>query len=222
MNAWAWFLKASLWIASAGLMVASAGLDGAYLSKLMPDRWGWLGLVLNLVADVTSELGMYWYGRLRMDRSLPKRKKANGILVGQVILVGYAWVFGWRQLVPIVERVDPGAPWMAPVGAAFIPAALIVVGYIQALLAGRIEGEGKVDQSEPKTVQVEVKAEPVVDPSAYPTARMEDFERVRGRLNGQSATLTEDELAEELAKDRLSLPSRSTVRRWLKLARPEG
>ena len=139
MNLWQSFLKISLWVASIGLMVASSGMDGAYLAKLMPDRWTWLGLVLNTVADVTSELGMYWYGRLQMDASSTKRKRAKWILVGQVVLVGYAWLFGWRQLVPIIAKVDPTAPWMAWVGAAFIPAALIVVGYTQSLLAGRIE-----------------------------------------------------------------------------------
>ena len=107
MNLWQSFLKISLWIASAGLMVASSGMDGAYLSKLMPPGWAWLGLVLNTMADITSELGMYWYGRLQADRSVVKRKRARWILGGQVILVGYAWLFGWRQLVPIVAQVTP-------------------------------------------------------------------------------------------------------------------
>ena len=47
MNLWQKFLKVSLWVASIGLMVASSGLDGAYLAKLMPAGWGWLGLWLN-------------------------------------------------------------------------------------------------------------------------------------------------------------------------------
>lgn len=215
MNVWKWFLKASLWIASAGLMGASAGLDGAYLAKLMPPGWGALGLVLNLVADVTSELGMYWYGRLQLDRSKKKAKRSVGILVGEVILVGYAWLFGWRQLVPIIAQVDPDAPWMAWIGAAFIPIALIVVGYIQSLLAGRIETETTAGQAETETAQPEPKPEPVV----WRAARMDDFRVVLGRLNGQGETLTEAELKKELARDELLLPSRSTVQRWLKIAR---
>ena len=212
MNLWQKFLKVSLWLASIGLMVASSGLDGAYLAKLMPEKWGLLGLVLNTVADITSELGMYWYGRLTMDKSLTKRKGAKWILVGQVILVGYAWLFGWRQLVPIVEKVDPNAPWMAPVGAAFIPAALVVVGYIQSLLAGRIE-------SEPKTTVSEPKAEPVAQPVGLEPATMDDFERVLSRLNGQRATLTAEQLADELATDGKRLKSESTTKRWLARAR---
>lgn len=217
MNLWQQLLKVSLWLASIGLMLASSGLDGAYLAKLMPDGWAILGLVLNTVADVTSELGMYWYGRLRMDKSSTKKKGAKWILVGQVVLVGYAWLFGWRQLVPIIAQVDPDAPWMAWVGAAFIPAALIVVGYIQSLLAGRIETV-KVDQaaevSEPKPEPAEAQVD-------LPAARIDDFRRILGRLNGQGATLTAEQLADELAVDQLGLPSDSTVKRWLKLARIE-
>lgn len=160
---WQAFLKISLWAASAGLMLASSGLDGAYLSRLMPDGWAWLGLVLNTVADVTSELGMYWYGRLRMDASSTKRKRASWILVGQVVLVGYAWLFGWRQLVPRMRIVDPAAAsWMAPLAAAFIPAALVVVGFIQSLLAGRIEKERTVSEPQAKPERIEPAFEPAL------------------------------------------------------------
>ena len=50
-------------------------------------------------------------------------------------------------------------------------------------------------------------------------AGIEDFRRVLGRLNGQRATLTAEQLQEELAREELRLPSASTVRRWLKMAR---
>jgi hypothetical protein len=53
----------------------------------------------------------------------------------------------------------------------------------------------------------------------WPAARMDDFRRVLGRLNGERASLTAGQLAEELARDGLQLPSPSTVHRWLKLAR---
>ena len=209
---WNRLLQASLWLASIGLMVASSGLDGAYLAKLMPDGWAGLGLVLNTMTDITSELGMYWYGRLQMDRSSNKRKRARWLLVGQVVLVGYAWLFSWRQLVPIIARVDPGAGWMAPLAAAFIPAALVVVGYIQALLAGRIEAA----RNEPQVVQ----SEPAVEVNEpLPKASIDDYRRVLGRLNGKRATLDAESLASELAADGLGLPSESTVKRWLGMAR---
>jgi len=166
VRVWQWFLQASLWIASIGLMVASSGLDGAYLAQLMPAGWGWLGLLLNTMADITSELGMYWYGRLQMDRSSAKRDKSRWVLVGQVALVGYAWLFGWRQLVPKMRQVDPDAAvWMAPMAAAFIPLALIVVGLIQALLSGRIE-DAKPDKPVPVGEPV-VKDKP--EPAPVPT-----------------------------------------------------
>jgi hypothetical protein len=215
---WQGFLRISLWVASIGLMISSSGLDGAYLAKLMPPGWGLLGLVLNTVADVTSELGMYWYGRLQMDKSSTKRKKAKWLLAGQVILVGYAWLFSWRQLVPIIAQVDPDAPWMAFIGAAFIPSALLVVGYVQALLAGRIENE-KVDAAmESSAVQVEPEPAPVAVTEKWGTARKADFERVRGKWNG-NGEMNEEQLESELAADKLLMPSRSTVRRWLKLTR---
>jgi hypothetical protein len=50
-------------------------------------------------------------------------------------------------------------------------------------------------------------------------ARIDDFQRVLGRLNGQRATLTAGQLQRELAQDQLLLPSSRTVNRWLKMAR---
>jgi len=63
----------------------------------------------------------------------------------------------------------------------------------------------------------QIDPEPGVD-GAWPTARIEDFERVCDRLNGGRAALNVELLETELAKDQLQLPSRSTVRRWLKMA----
>ena len=58
---------------------------------------------------------------------------------------------------------------------------------------------------------------PVREP--MPSAKIADFERVLGRMNGQRATLTAEQLADELAADDLGLPSESTVKRWLARAR---
>lgn len=179
MNLWQSFLKISLWVASVGLMVASSGLDGAFLTKLMPPGWAWLGLVLNTMTDIVSELAMYWYGRLQMDGSSAKRKRSKYLLVGQVVLVGYAWLFSWRQLLPIVRQVDPvAAGWLAPVAAAFIPVALIVVGYAQALLAGRIEvpkADIKTPMETPKIADgpEAMPSEPEQVPELTPEARRE-------------------------------------------------
>jgi len=139
---WQNFLRISLWFASAGLMLASSGLDGAYLTKLMPVSWGWLGLVLNTVSDVVSEIVMYWYGRLQMDASKTKQKMARWLLLPQILLVGYAWLFGWRQLLPIMQVLEPvDYRWLSPLVAGFVPVGIVSVGFVQALLAGRIERE---------------------------------------------------------------------------------
>lgn len=149
---WLSFLRNSLWIASIGIMLASSGIDGAYLAKIM--RPYWLGYVLNTVSDVASEILMYWYGRLTMDRSSTKRGRARWLLVVEVILAAFAWLFGWRQLLPIVAAQEgaQAARWLAPVMAAFTPVALIGIGYAQALLAGRIEKEKEArDETQPTT-----------------------------------------------------------------------
>lgn len=139
--AWQNFLRVSLWLASAGLMLASSGLDGAYLAKLMPLGFGWLGLVLNTVSDVTSELIMYWYGRLQMG-SKTKRRLARWLLAPQVLLVGYAWLFGWRQLLPIMRELESADySWLSMVAAGFVPVGILAVGFTQAILAGKIEKE---------------------------------------------------------------------------------
>jgi amino acid transporter len=138
---WIAFLANSLWVASIGIMLASSGIDGAYLAKIMNPFW--LGYVLNTVSDVASEILMYWYGRLTQDYSSTKRRRAKWLLVVEVILAGFAWLFGWRQLLPIIETHDgaQAAKWLAPLMAAFTPVALIGIGYAQSLLAGRIEKE---------------------------------------------------------------------------------
>jgi hypothetical protein len=139
---------ASLWFVGFGLMLASSGIDGAYMAKLMP--WPWLGYVLNTVSDIGSEVLMYWFGRLRQYPKNTKRyKMASGLLMAEMILTGFAWLFGWRQLLPILTRIEgaQAAAWLAPVFAAFTPVSLVAVGYAQALLAGRIEKE-QIEQAE--------------------------------------------------------------------------
>jgi len=153
---WQGFLHISLWLASIGLMLASSGIDGAYLAKLMPTGWAWLGLVLNTVSDIASEVMMYWYGRLQMDASKIKQKKSRWILLVVALLVGYAWLFSWRQLLPpLVELEERAAIWLAPLMAAFVPISLAGIGYVQALLAGRIEKERA-----PSELKAETKPEP--------------------------------------------------------------
>jgi len=205
-SVWQWILQASLWIASIGLMIASSGLDGAYLARLMPDGWGWLGLLLNTMADITSELGMYWYGRLQQDVKA-KRKRARWILVGQVLLVGYAWLFSWRQLVPRMRQVDPEAARpMAMLAAGFIPLALIVVGYIQSLLSGRIESD-KPDKTSAKPMPVDAPVDRPADnlaPDVSGLSTDERRERVLAAMLAQEPP-TQVQLAEQFGVSRSAI-----------------
>jgi len=137
---WEGFLRSSLWWVSIGLMLASSGIDGAYMAKLMPTPL--LGYVLNTTSDIGSEILMFWFGRLRQSPKNTKRYKMSGILlIAEAILTGFAWLFGWRQLLPIITTLEDAqtARWLAPVLAAFTPVSLVAVGYAQALLAGKIE-----------------------------------------------------------------------------------
>jgi len=143
-------LRGSLWLVSAGLMFASSGLDGAYLTRLMPAHMFVLGYVLNTMADLASEIMMYWFGRLRLLRKDDKRARWSwAILAAEALLVAYAWFFSWRQLLLVLPAVESASDvrWVAPIAAGFIPLALVAVGYTQALLAGRIEDAGTAQTS---------------------------------------------------------------------------
>ena len=157
-----WILRNSLWLVSAGLMLSSSGIDGAYMAKIVP--WPVVGYVLNTVSDIGSEILMYWFGRIRQFPKNTKRyKMAGGLLFAEAILTGYAWLFGWRQLLPIITALENAqtAAWLAPVLAAFTPISLVAVGYTQALLAGRIEreqGGGTAAQEQPQAEQAEAQS----------------------------------------------------------------
>lgn len=139
-RAWNSFLKGSLWLASIGLMLTSSGLDGAYLMKLMPQGWAFLGLILNLVLDVSSEIIMYWFGRLRQDAKKVKRVMSWWLLLPQAMLVGYAWLLTWRQILPTMRILEPtDYRWLAPLLAGIVPTAIVAIGFALSLLAGKIE-----------------------------------------------------------------------------------
>jgi hypothetical protein len=224
---WSWFLSVSLWFTSMGLMLASAGIDGAYLTKLMPVGWGWLGQVLNTTSDIASEVIMYWFGRLQMDASPVKRKRAKWLLVAEFVLVGFAWLFGWRQLLPILTQLEgENARWLAPLMAAFTPTALIAAGFAQALLAGRIE------KSEPVTKSAQV-AQPTSEPvqvADKPAQATDEIARIgeprridinewraiAAGLDGQRANLDANRVNEILAARGLAQVPTSTARYWAK------
>ena len=208
-------LRGSLWLVSAGLCLASSGLDGAYLTRLMPPSLFWLGYVLNTMADVASEIMMYWFGRLRL---LPKASKHNRlallVLPAEALLVGYAWFFSWRQLLLVLPRVESAdaVRWVAPIAAGFIPLALLAVGYTQALLAGRAE------DTQPSAKSAESGAESA-RPARLHKATRDDWREIYAGLDGNRANL--DAISVNLALSRrgfVAVPD-STARDWAREAR---
>jgi len=150
----AWLLDNSLWLVAVGLCLASSGIDGAYMTKWMPPAAPWLGYVLNTVSDIAGMTLMYWYGRLlqtRRNESGGKRKLqlSRVILGAEGVMIGYSWLFGWRQLLIVMLPVEGNATrWVAPITAGFIPLSLAFAGYVQSLRAGRIEEKEEAEDTE--------------------------------------------------------------------------
>ena len=205
-------MNASLWVVGFGLMLASSGLDGAFLVKLMPLNWGWLGLVLNTTTDIASEVISYWCGRLAQDASTKKRKMSKLLWVAQFALVFFAWLFGWRQIIPILRTLEPQDwRWLAPLMAAFTPIALVAVGYTQALLAGKIE-DAKPAQQVVKVAQVDAKPAPLIAPN------IDDWRTICAGLNGERRNMTPVRVNEILMERGFAQKPESTARSWAKAA----
>lgn len=146
-------LKSSLWLVGLGLMLASSGIDGAYMSRIMPEGWGWLGLVLNTTADISGMVIMYFYGYIRREnaKNTKKWKLARWLLFAEVFSVAYAWFFGWRQLKIVMLPIEGDATfWIAPIAASFIPMTLGFVGFAQSLLVDESQ-----DEPQPKATKTQ-------------------------------------------------------------------
>lgn len=138
-----WAAANSLWLVALALMAASAGLDGAYMARMMPAGAGWAGYILNGASDAAGLVLMFWFARLRQSPKNTKRYRlALALLPAEIVTTVYAWFFSWRQLLLILPAVEgDAAGWVALVAAGFIPLLLAFVGFAQALLAGRLEGD---------------------------------------------------------------------------------
>ncbi len=124
------------------LMLASAGVDGAFLSMWMSDGFGWLGYVLNLVADATGYVLSNAYGRLQNDEDDDKRKLSKVLLVGEFVNIAYSWLFSYLVLRdrfltiftrPIFGNVNTELEILAFVSAGFVPLTLTFLGYADSL-----------------------------------------------------------------------------------------
>jgi hypothetical protein len=211
-----WFRDHSLWIVSLGLMLASSGIDGAYMAKWMPLRFGWLGLVLNTMSDISGMVLVYWYGRLQQDRSSRKRRLSNVLVAAEVVAVLYSWFFSWRQLRAVLPQYEEDDwKWVASISAGFIPLLLAFVGYAQSLLAGRIE-DPKVEKA---PAQVAQKVPAAAEDVRKPKATIDDWRKLVPTLNGQLPELSATDVAEILEEHEYALPSRRTLTHWARLAR---
>jgi len=132
----------ALMVAGMLLMLASAGVDGAFLSMWMSPGLGWLGYVLNLVADATSYVLSNSYGRLQGDEDEAKRKLSRLLLVGEWVNIFYSWLFSYIVLrdrfVTFFTRSITGnlasdIEWLAFISAGFVPLTLVFLGYADSL-----------------------------------------------------------------------------------------
>jgi len=211
-----WLAHNSLWLIGLGLCLASSGIDGAYMTRWMPEGWQWLGFVLNTTADVSGMVLTYFYGRLQQSTSAQRRKLSNFLLLAEVITVLYAWFFGWRQLLTVLPAVEPLAyRWVAPVAAGFIPSLLAAIGYAESLLAGKFDEP--VAQPVAKVARVDAPLAQVAPPVAQPAAPVDitlaEFRAICATLNGHRPSSGEA-VNQWLANNGYVAKPSTTARRW--------
>ena len=215
-----WILTNSLWLVGFGLMLASSGIDGAYMAQWMPDRWQWLGYVLNSTADVSGMALTYFFGRLQQDRAKAKRRLAVIVLGGEIVGVFFSWFFGWRQLLIVLPPVEPvDYRWIAPIAAAFIPLLLAFIGYAESLLAGKFESSEKPVNA--PVVKSEQKPEPVNAipaslapiPAPLKIIELSEYRSLIAGLNGGTPR-TAEAVNQWLEQHGYEQKPVSTARRW--------
>jgi len=225
-----WLIENSLWLVGFGLMLASSGIDGAYMSRWMPDGWAWLGLVLNTTSDIGGEVVMYWFGRIYQAGG-KRGKLAFALLPAEVVMVAYSWFFSWRQLRLIMPPIEPDDwRWVAPVSAGFIPLLLAAIGFAQSLLAGRARAVtarassgAKATKSAPTPAAVSAKsgesAPTPPQPAQLRRATRDDWRSIYANLDGERANLTAARVNELLTERGFAPRADSTARDWAREAR---
>lgn len=147
----------------AGLMLASSGLDGVYMSLWMPANFPVLGFILNIVADVCDLYLSSQVGSLLRKKDAVKRYGAFLIFAGQLIAIGYSWLFSWRQLLRVLPAIEPDAyKWLAPLTAGFIPLLLAALGINDGLssFSSKIFFAGSQDEQGQKQLQPATSQQP--------------------------------------------------------------
>ena len=185
----AWVERNSLALSGLALSLFSSGIDGEYMSSWMPQGLRWTGYALNTTADVAVLVLARWLGRLQSEdrRSQLRRSQLRLALSGEYIAIAFSWLFGWRQLRPIIAALELttlaagfGAdPWLgvleielvALLTAGFVPVLNAYLGYAQALRDGVFADRSDarrapVASSAPETLVTDATPEPVTAPLA--------------------------------------------------------
>ena len=147
---WFGILNNSLWICAIGISVFSAGIDGEWMASFQP--WRWMGYAQNFTGDIAGEVLMYHFAKLQKENRVGTKKwKASWvILVGSLAMLGYSWLFSWRQL--MIALTDQ-PPWVPIICATFAPVLLGLVGYTQAIVESKLE---KVEAKEQRDYEREL------------------------------------------------------------------
>lgn len=140
-----WLQRNSLVLAGMGLCLFSSGIDGAFMAKLMPESWGWLGLGLNAVADITGFLLTYWFGVFQQSGKRTRKYRMSWVLLlAEIVAVFYSWHFSYWQLTLVLPGVLPqlSAQMIHSVSmtmAGFVPLNLAFIGWAYAIQTGKWE-----------------------------------------------------------------------------------
>jgi len=140
-----WLQRNSLVLAGMGLCLFSSGIDGAFMAKLMPVGWGFLGLGLNAVADVVSFLLTHWFGVFQQDGKRTKRRRLSWFLLpAEGVACFYSWYISYWQLMLVLPGVLPmldagGTHKVALVIGGFVPLHLAFLGWAHAIQVGKLE-----------------------------------------------------------------------------------
>ena len=242
-------LKYSLWLAGIGLMLSSSGVDGAYLTRIMPEGFGWLGLILNTVADLSTMVLTYWYGVLKRENSKRAKlaKMANVVLAGEAFAFAYSAFFSWRQLLIVMLPVEGEATAIiAPIAALFVPGLLAFIGFTQSLLADDSEAIEDIEDISKNAVKKSANARrrnaiaetqtatsqnstAIAKPktatsrnSVKPTATISQFRQWIANMNGERAQLQIEDIEAWIEGQGKKPPSDRTLYHWLEEAKGES
>lgn len=165
--------------------------------------WGPIALSVLVAGDAASDLiqlgGIFGAYKLRYAKWDQERREWNEAT-------------GYTE--PVSQSVEVSEPAMTELAAPLGPTASIAT-------TARLLGFNVTDEMEQQLNAIDPAVQVAVDDSSWPVASLRngDLDRILTRLNGDRATLTAEQLADELTADGLRLPSDSTVKRWLKMAR---